>query len=53
MIKRINESGAIKKSLDEANQCAEKAVQSLEGFPEGKEKEALLKLGPFLMDRDL
>lgn len=53
LIQRINDSGVIEKSLEEANQCAEKAVQSLKDFPEGKEKEALIKLGPFLMDRDL
>lgn len=53
LIIRINESGVIERSLEEASQCAEKAVQYLEGFPDGKEKEALEKLGPFLLDRDL
>lgn len=53
LIERINESGAIEKSLAEASQCVEKAVQSLESFPDGKEKESLEKLGPFLLDRDL
>ena len=53
LIQRINESGVIEQALEEARDCVEKAVQNLEGFPDGKEKDALEKLGPFLLDRDL
>ena len=53
LIRRINESGVIGQALKEASLCIENAVQSLEGFPEGREKDALEKLGPFLLNRDL
>lgn len=53
LILRINESGIIDQALEEASQCAAEAVKNLEDFPEGREKDALEKLGPFLLDRDL
>ena len=53
LIQRINDSGVIEIALEEANQWAENAVKNLEGFPEGRERDALEKLGPFLMSRDL
>jgi geranylgeranyl pyrophosphate synthase len=53
LIHRINESGVIEQTLEEAGQCVERAVQYLEDFPESKEREALKKLGEFLLDRDL
>lgn len=53
LIQRINESGVIEQALEEASQCVEEAVKNLAGFPDGKEKDALIKLGPFLLNRDL
>lgn len=53
LIKRINESGVIDQALAEASLCVENAIQNLEGFPEGREKDALSELGPFLLNRDL
>jgi geranylgeranyl pyrophosphate synthase len=53
LIQRINESGVIEQVLDEANQCVESAVQSLESFPDGRERQALEKLGPIIVNRDL
>lgn len=53
LIQRINESGVIDRALEEASQCAETAVQNLDTFPDGREKDALEKLGPFLLNRDL
>jgi geranylgeranyl pyrophosphate synthase len=53
LIHRINESGVIDQALEEASLCAGKAVQNLDVFPDGREKEALEKLGPFLINRDL
>lgn len=53
LIQRINESGAIDKSLDEARRCAENAVQYLTDFPQGREKDSLEKLGMYIIDRDL
>lgn len=53
LIQRINESGVIEQALMEARHCVDKAVQNLEGFPEGREKDALEKLGPLLLNRDI
>jgi geranylgeranyl pyrophosphate synthase len=53
LIHRINESGVIDQALKEASLCVESANKSLETFPDGKEKEALEKLGPVLVKRDL
>lgn len=53
LIQRISESGVIEQALEEASLCAENAVKSLEDFPECREKDALEKLGPFLLNRDL
>lgn len=53
LIQRITESGAIQRAMDEARECAEKAVDSLSDFPEGKEKNSLQELGSYIVDRDL
>lgn len=53
LIQRINESGAIEQALEEASHCVDSAVQYLEDFPESKERDALEKLGKFLLNRDL
>jgi geranylgeranyl pyrophosphate synthase len=53
LIQRINESGVIDQALEEASLCADAAIENLEGFPDGREKDALKKLGPFLLNRDL
>jgi geranylgeranyl pyrophosphate synthase len=53
LIQRINESGVIQQAMDEARECAEKAVESLAEFPEGKEKNSLEELGSYIVDRDL
>ena len=53
LIKRINESGVIQQAMDEARECSQKAVESLEKFPDGKERESLEKLGKYIVDRDL
>ena len=53
LIQRINESGVIQQAMDEARECAEKAVDSLTDFPTGKEKDSLEELGSYIVDRDL
>ncbi len=53
LIQRINQSGVIDKSLDEARRCAANAVQNLTDFPQGREKDSLEKLGMYIIDRDL
>lgn len=53
LIHRINESGVIEQALEEASLCVENAIKSLESFPEGRERDALEELGPFLLKRDL
>lgn len=53
LILRINQSGVIERTLDEARECAEKAVQYLSDFPAGREKDSLEKLGMYIIDRDL
>lgn len=53
LIQRINESGVIDQSLEEASLCVEKAVHNLGVFPDSREKEALTKLGPLLLNRDI
>jgi geranylgeranyl pyrophosphate synthase len=53
LIQRIIESGVIDQVLEEASLCIESAVKSLDSFPDGKEKNALEKLGPIIVNRDL
>lgn len=53
LIQRINQSGVIEKTLDEARECAENAVHKLGDFPESREKDSLEKLGMYIIDRDL
>ncbi len=53
LIQRINASGAIQQSLEEARHCTEIAVKSLQDFPAAREKDSLEKLGSFITDRDL
>jgi len=53
LIKRINQSGVIERTLDEARECAKKAVKKLSDFPSSREKESLEKLGGYIIDRDL
>lgn len=53
LIQRIIDSGAIQESLEVGRHCTELAVQSLAGFPEGRERDSLEQLGAFIIDRDL
>jgi geranylgeranyl pyrophosphate synthase len=53
LIDRIVSSGMIQLSLDEAKSCVEKALESLKGFPDGKNRDNLEKLGQYIVDRDL
>jgi len=53
LIQRINQSGVIERTLDEARKCAESAVHNLSDFPTGREKDSLEKLGTYIIDRDL
>ncbi|RLD07391.1 MAG: hypothetical protein DRI65_04765 [Chloroflexota bacterium] len=53
LIQRINQSGVIERTLDEARKCAENAVHNLSDFPTGREKDSLEKLGMYIIDRDL
>jgi geranylgeranyl pyrophosphate synthase len=53
LIQRINESGVIEQALEEANQCVESAIKSLDDLPNGKEKDALERLGPVIVSRDI
>jgi geranylgeranyl pyrophosphate synthase len=53
LISRIVSSGMIQLSLDEAKSCVDKALGSLKGFPDGKDRDNLEKLGQYIVDRDL
>jgi geranylgeranyl pyrophosphate synthase len=53
LIDRIKVSGAIQKAMDEARGCTENAIKILDGFPEGKDKSALIELARYIVDRDL
>jgi len=53
LIQRINQSGVIERTLDDARKCAENAVHNLSDFPTGREKDSLEKLGMYIIDRDL
>jgi geranylgeranyl pyrophosphate synthase len=53
LIERINQSGVIQTAMKEARECSEKAISSLEGFPDGKDKRALIDLATYIVDRDL
>lgn len=53
LIERIVDSGAIQQALEKARLCTEKAIGSLNGFPTGRERDSLEKLGAFIVDREL
>jgi geranylgeranyl pyrophosphate synthase len=53
LIQRVVASGAIQQAMAEARTCTERAISSLEGFPGGKDRETLEKLGRYIVDRDL
>jgi geranylgeranyl pyrophosphate synthase len=53
LIQRINQSGVIQRTLNEARETAENAVQHLRDFPPGREKDSLEKLVSYIIDRDL
>ena len=53
LIKRINQSGVIQLAMDEARESSQKAISTLAGFPEGRDREALEELATFIVDRDL
>ena len=53
LINRVIESGAIQLAMEEARSCTEKALNSLEGFPSGKDRETLEKIGEYIVNRDL
>lgn len=53
LINRVIESGAIQLAMKDARSCTENAINSLEDFPSGKDRETLEKLGKYIVDRDL
>jgi len=53
LINRVIDSGAIQLAMKEARSCSENAINSLEGFPSGKDRDTLEKLGKYIVDRDL
>lgn len=53
LIQRINQSGVIEQVLEEASLYVKKAVQNLADFPAGRERDALERLGPLLLTRDI
>ena len=53
LISRIVGSGAIQLAMAEARQCSEKAIRSLEGFPGGRDRATLERLGKYIVDRDI
>ena len=53
LLKRIKDSGVIQQAMGEAKACTEKAIKELEGFPDGKDKDSLIELAKYIVDRDL
>ena len=53
LIERINQSGVIQLAMNEARECTKNAISSLEGFPKGRNLEALEDLANYIVDRDL
>jgi len=53
VVEKIKSSGSIEPALDDARGSAERAVEALQVFPAGKEKEALKKLAQFVVERDV
>ena len=53
LIERINQSGVIQLAMEEARDASEKAISSLEGFPDGNDKKALIDLATYIVNRDL
>ena len=53
LIKRIKDSGMIQQAMAEAKVSTDKAIKILEGFPDGKDKESLIDLARYIVDRDL
>ena len=53
LVKAIRSSGAINQALDEARQYVERGLGFLEQMPDGIERQALLELGEYIIDRHL
>ncbi|KAA3648646.1 MAG: polyprenyl synthetase family protein [Chloroflexi bacterium] len=51
LITAIRDSGAIQQALEEAQQYAERAVRALDRFPNGSEKQALIDLANYVVER--
>ena len=52
LIDRVITSGAVQKAMDEARLCVDNAVDILKGFPSGRDRETLKKLGEYIVDRE-
>lgn len=53
LVTAIRESGAIQKALDEANQFVQRGLKLLEDLPDGVEKQALIEMGAYIVDRQV
>jgi geranylgeranyl pyrophosphate synthase len=53
LLNRIVDSGVIQLAMDEARSCLQTALEILERFPDGKDKQALVKLANYIINRDL
>lgn len=53
LVKKINASDAIQRSLEEADGYIQRGIASLQGFPSGVEKEALVTLAEYVVKRNL
>jgi len=53
LVKAIRSSGAIKQALDEARRYVERGLEHLEHMPAGVERQALVELSSYIVDRQV
>jgi geranylgeranyl pyrophosphate synthase len=51
LVKSIQGSKAVRHAMDEAVEHIEKALQAIESFPESVERDALMELARYIIDR--
>jgi geranylgeranyl pyrophosphate synthase len=53
LITEIRASGAIQSALAEASRFVERAIAGLQGLPDGRQRQALIDLAAYVVDRDI
>jgi geranylgeranyl pyrophosphate synthase len=53
LVAAVRASDSIQKAMGEANQFVDKALSALTAFPAGSEREALIELARYIVDREL